>query len=174
MAVLVEAISVVVPIAVLEAKYPGGVAQYERDCTNHTFCADANLTSIRFMLSTDVKRFIERLTARGLDFVAAGSCVDIVVVDQHQGPTAPCAWIEGGHQPEGYAAVWMGGTEPGELAHPEGWTPTQSSQLEFASHSDMDRFLRLGRTSRVDIVVDFKTGRQVYIGRSFPEQRSQS
>ena len=31
MAVLVEAISVIVPIAILDSKYPDGRSQYERD-----------------------------------------------------------------------------------------------------------------------------------------------
>jgi hypothetical protein len=72
MCVLVEAISVVVPIAVLEKKYPRGAAQYERDCPNGTYCADEHLTRVGFMVPGDVGAFVERLSRLGLVFQLDG------------------------------------------------------------------------------------------------------
>jgi DNA-binding transcriptional regulator YiaG len=43
MGVLVECISVIVRCSSLEEKYPGGVAAYEADAPNRTFCTDEHL-----------------------------------------------------------------------------------------------------------------------------------
>ena len=66
MSIVIEAISVVVPIAVLESKYPGGAARYESDCPNGTYCADEHLSRIGFMVPADVRAFVEHLSHLGL------------------------------------------------------------------------------------------------------------
>jgi hypothetical protein len=166
MSVLVEAISVVVPIPVLEAAYPGGLAQYERDCPNGTFCADEQLTRIGFMTPADVGAFVERLESLGIVHQRDGRAADLVVVDQIHGPTSQCDWIEGGRHPDGYSAVWRAGTVPGWFAHPKGWRIGQSSQLIFAPDAEADeRFLRLARDKNLETVLDYETGKQLYIGR---------
>jgi len=166
MCVLVEAISVVVPIVVLERKYPGGAAQYERDCPNGTYCADENLARVGFMVPGDVGAFVERLSRSGLVFQLDGRSVDIVVVDQLHGPTTLCDWLESGRHPDGYSAAWLAGIEAGALAHPPGWTPAQSAAMKFVpNESARDRFLILANEENLDTVLDYETGKQSYRGR---------
>ena len=166
MSVLCEAISVIVPINVLEVKYPGGLAAYSRDRPNATYCADVHLTRVGFMVPDDVRNHVQRLMSKGLIHVQAGKAADIVVVDQFQGPTTPCDWINGGIYAAGYSAVWASGTKPGALAHPSGWTPETSRGMNFTPNDEVDeRLLRLGMTGRLDTFLDFKTGKEVYIGR---------
>ena len=169
MSVLVEAISVIVPLTVLEAKYPGGAAQYERDCPNATYCADEHLSRVGFMAPEDVGIYVGRLERLGLLHVHESRAVDFVVVDQLKGPTTQCDWIEGGKHPDGYSAVWRAGTVPGWFAHPKGWKPGQSSQLTFTPNEEAEeRFLRLARDRGLETLLDYKTGKQVYIGRVDP------
>jgi hypothetical protein len=166
MSVLVEAISVVVATAVLEKKYPGGAAQYERDCPNVTFCADEHLTRIGFMVPGDVGAFVVRLSRLGLVFQRDGRSADIVVVDQLHGPTTLCDWLESGRHPDGYSAAWLAGTEPGALAHPPGWTPAQSAAMNFVSNeSARDRLQVLANEENLETVLDYETGKQVFRGR---------
>ena len=113
MSVLAEAISVVVQLSTLNTKYPGGADQYQRDCLNNSYCADQYLARVGFMTPADVKQFVAHLENSGMVFVRDGRVVDIAVVDQFQGLTAPCDWLGGGRHPDGYSAVWYAGTIPG-------------------------------------------------------------
>jgi hypothetical protein len=123
MSVLCEAISVIIPISVLDTKYPGGMDAYRRACPNATFCADLHLTRVGFMVPDDVRRFVERLLAARLIHLQRRSALDLVVVDQLRGPTTPCEWLMAGRHPAGYSAAWLSGTSPGALAHPNGGHP---------------------------------------------------
>jgi hypothetical protein len=166
MSVLIEAISVIVPRLVLEAKYPGGVSQYEQDCPNGTYCADEHLSRVGFMAPPDARGFIEGLEQLGFIHVKHGQAVDLVVVDQFRGPTTRCDWIEGGRYPNEYSAVWLAGTIPGGFVHPSGWRVGQSSKMHFTPNSEVDeRFVRLAREKNLETLLDYKTGKQVYVGR---------
>jgi hypothetical protein len=107
MSVLCEAISVIIPISVLDTKYPGGMDAYRRACPNATFCADLHLTRVGFMVPDDVRRFVERLLAARLIHLQRRSALDLVVVDQLRGPTTPCEWLMAGRHPAGYSAAWL-------------------------------------------------------------------
>jgi hypothetical protein len=102
MSVLVEGISVIVQESTLTRLYPGGVEQYESDCPNATFCRDGYITRVGFMAPPDVKRFVQQLVSHGLQFHDAVEFIDIAVVDQHQGPTSKCRWLEAGKHPAGF------------------------------------------------------------------------
>lgn len=93
MAVLLEAISVYVPCEALEERYPGGVAAYERDAPNATYCSDGTLTRVAFMAPQDVKLFVRRLENRGLNYAEAGRAKDIAVAEWDVGLLTPCDWI---------------------------------------------------------------------------------
>jgi hypothetical protein len=166
MSVLAEAISVIVPVSVLEAKYPGGFTAYVRDCPNGTFCADEHLTRVGFMVPADVDHFTQRLVHTGFTYLRDGYAEDFVVVDQHHGLTTPCEWLEGGKFPEGYSAVWLAGTT-GRFRYPNGWTPAQSKGLKFFAADHKERILELDSTGST--VLDLDTGRERYIGRAFPD-----
>src|SRR5439155_1704295 len=90
MAVLVEAITVVVRCSTLDEKYPGGAAEYQVDAPNRTFCTDGELTAFAFMHPDDVGSHIERLRQEGIRFMNDdGSSDEIAVVDRTVGPTTP-------------------------------------------------------------------------------------
>ena len=166
MSVLVEALSVIVRCTTLEAKYPGGVEGYRRASPNRTFCADENLTRIGFMVPADAQRWIDHLVTVGLSFAVEGMAGEIVLIDQLTGPTKPCRWLKGGKNPRGFSAVWLAGTEPGELAHPPGWTPNQSASFtRVPTNAVADRVLHMTSVSGVDVLLDFKSGKEVYVGR---------
>lgn len=167
MSVIAEAISVVVRRDVLAAKYPGGFAAYQRDCPNRTFCFDDNITRVGFMAPTDVESFVRRLTSVGFVHLRDGRSVDICVVDQNRGPTAPCDWLDGGKHPDGYSAVWLKGTVPGTMFAPSGWRPSQSRGLTFVPTEEApERLLGLANEDGLETHLDFKSGKQVFIGRS--------
>ena len=169
MSVLAEAISVIIRRTSLDHRYPGGAEQYWRDCPNQTFCADGYLTRVGFMAPEDVGAFIDYLSRHGLVHVRNRSSVDISVVDQFRGATAPCDWLEVRLLEEGYSIAWLAGTEPKLLSYPPEWTPERSPSLQFVDTDEAkEGLLRLGSESKVGIVLDYKTGKQVYIGRVTP------
>jgi hypothetical protein len=48
-----------------------------------------------------VGKFLDGLKTGGLTFLRDGKCIDIAVIDQQQGPTRPCDWIECARVPFG-------------------------------------------------------------------------
>jgi len=167
MGVLVEALSVLVPVSLLEEKYPGGVEGYRLHAPNGTFCTDGHLTRIGFMAPPDVKDFIGSLEALGLVFHDGKQFVDVAIVDQNQGPTSPCSWLQAARNPRGFGVAWLKGTSPSPMAAPPGWTIDQSSQLTFVPNAEAgSRTLPLGRENSMDILLDFATGREIYVGRT--------
>ena len=90
MAVLVEALSVIVRREAIVRKDSGGWSAFVAAVSNPTFCADFELVRVGFMHPDDVGGFIRRLNARGLTFLDGHeNAVDLVVIDQREGPTTP-------------------------------------------------------------------------------------
>jgi len=165
MAVLVEALSVIVRNATLESLYPGGVSGYAADCPNRTFCSDGVLTRVGFMTPDDVGAFLERLETRGLVFLHDGVAADIAVVDQHEGPITICDWLAVGEDAAGIRCCWLRGTARGALATPAGWTPDQ--RLTFVPTGEMDRRMTFVESrDGVDVWRDEATGKPRYAGRT--------
>jgi hypothetical protein len=131
MSVLVEAINVIVCNETLERKYPGGLAAYEGDCPNRTFCADDYVTRVGFMRPEEVQAFVNQLVSLGLVFHDGEQFIDIAIVDQTVGLTAPCEWLEVGKFPEGWVGCWLAGTQDEWTAFPEGRTPESVREADF-------------------------------------------
>jgi hypothetical protein len=166
MSVLVEALNVIVPVAVLNAKYKGDAVAYGRDCPNRTFCTDGYLTRVGFMTPCDVQSCVEGLERSGFVHRRGGDAAEMGVVDEYRGPTCPCPWIQGGRHRDGYSAVWLTGGVPGPFAHPPGWKVGHLSNLVFTpTEETKDRFFTLALEDNVETVLDLKTGKQQYIGR---------
>lgn len=168
MSVLVEAINVIVCKETLERKYPGGLLAYERECPNETFCADDHLTRVGLMSHVHVQKFIDRLVSFGFVFYNGEKFVDVAVVDQTIGLTAPCDWLQAGKFPEGFAGCWLAGTEdtwtafpnhrtPQDMLATNMWLPAQGEQ-EFVGHA-----------GNLTVFRDTKTGRLSYTARAFDE-----
>src|SRR5262249_38941529 len=147
MSVLVEVISVIVRKITIQQKYPGGLPRYQEECPNRTFCMDEYLTRIGFMTPVDVGSFVGSLQVEGLVFSQNGKFIDIAVVDQRTGLTAGCDWLQFGKHPAGFSMCWLGGTEPGKVAVPEGWSlenshSTRSHFVDNLAFDDRLKFLR--------------------------------
>ena len=166
MGVLAEAISVMVPVSVLDAKYPGGRVQYVDDAPNATYCCDCHLTRIGFMVPEDVQRFVGYLATCDIRHIVAGKSVDCVVVDQTRGPTAPCEWLEFAVHEAGFGIAWIKGTPAQPMYAPDAWSIEQSQQVEFVAGADVpDRLVPLAREDGNDVYLDLATGREGYVGR---------
>ena len=73
MAVLVEAISVIVRRDAIDRRFSGGWREFLNAVPNNTFCADEDLARVGFMTPQDVEAFVRRLDCGGLTFVRKGS-----------------------------------------------------------------------------------------------------
>lgn len=128
MAVLIEAISVVVRTDAVLAKFSGGWEAFKAQVPNRTLCADKELARVGFLEPADMAEFVAALERGGLVHVADGQAVDFVVADQRQGLSAPCAWANFGHMHFGgdpakrIAACRFAGSTNTQLVAPPGWT----------------------------------------------------
>src|SRR5215218_3294177 len=107
MAVLVEGISVILRRDAIARRYRGGWPAFVADKSNSTLCADSEIARVGFMHPDDVRAFLGQMEILGFVFLdQTGTAVDMVVVDQREGPTTPCTWIEFFRQniPGGYVS----------------------------------------------------------------------
>ena len=174
MAVLVEAISVVIRKAAIHEKYPGGWDAFTENAPNQTLCADSSLARVGFMTPIDVETYIKYLEKKGLTFLEDGEACDFVVVDQQRGFTSPCKWAAFGHvnlddDPAKRVAGCrlLGG--PGEpLLQPYGWKyeGSLSQTYGFVPVGSEDKSLKfLRHEDGMDVYLNLLTGKEVYMGR---------
>lgn len=93
MAVLVEGLSVVVRNEALDVKFQGGSHRFQDGLSNESICFDNELTCVHLHSPAEVEGFVGWCESMGLTFARNGQCMDIVVVDQRNGPTLKCDWI---------------------------------------------------------------------------------
>lgn len=164
MSVLCEALSVVVRQDVVARAYGGSVGQFRADCPNTTLCEDGYLLRVGFMRPDDVGLWVRWLQRNGLVFVQDGRCVDIAVVDQHHGPTAPCDWLEFRQGEGGPPRCWRRGSPEGELATPTGWIWKPETFTYVPNEEVPQRLVYLGNRHAVDVYHDTATGKEQHIG----------
>lgn len=166
MAVLIEALNVIVRNQAIERAYPGGLAGYASDCPNLTFCADEHLSRVGFMTPVDAGLFIRRLENRGLVWNRGGQAVDLVVVNMLTGPTTECGWIMLGQVQDILHWCERPGTFTGRVRVPEGWTPRHVECQETMPPGEFEalRFLEVRGGLDVYIGAD---GKEWYLGRAF-------
>jgi hypothetical protein len=171
MAVLIEAISVVMRGSALEEKYPGGWSAFERDPPNRTLCADGELVRVGFMDPREVAAFVARLKGHGLVFAGDAEDSDFVVIDQNRGPTTACPWVEASRVYLDDAksrritvAYLVGSTSPGFVS-PDGWSYEDSlfAQDSFVESGDPSGRLRYLRTEAgLDVFLDEARGCEMF------------
>jgi hypothetical protein len=174
MAVLVEGISVIVKRDAIVAVYPGGWDAFVSGVPNQTLCADTELARVSFMTPQDVETFLKHLEHVGLRFMVEGKSIDMVVVDQSEGPTTPCDWLQFGRVglSDGsgeVAACRTPGSRDARIALPEGWVFGESltRQSSFVPNADLPgrvKFLR--REGNLDVFLDLATGKELFVGRT--------
>ncbi len=164
MAVSLVFINVLVQVAVIEAKYPGGLDAYRRDCPNRTFICDGRLTRVGFMNSVDTGRFVERLEARGLVPMEGTTWKDVAIVAQPAPfPTQACPWIATGRMRgvADFACLRDEVGDPGEIffSATENRVVPVRDDYYFAPFANAVEELRILRTEgRIDICFDPVTG----------------
>jgi hypothetical protein len=172
MAVLVEAISVIVRCDAIKARYPGGWEAFRHGVPNVTLASDMEIARVGFMTPTDVEAYVRDLEIIGLVFIRDGGSIDIAVVDQQRGLTKPCAWLDWGHVSiDGgrVAACRLKGSKMMTLATPEGWKHegSLSHTYGFVPTGSEAKSLELIETREgTDVYRDRLTGRLVYVGRT--------
>jgi hypothetical protein len=143
MPVLIEGISVVIRVEVLNKLYPGGVEQFSKDAPNGTLCSDGELVKVSFMSPLDVGALVDELESHGIVYINKGDdvdkkAVDVVVVDQQMGFCASCDWAVSEHEdwegdPDKPVRVCrMAGSTINEVAAYPGWEYERSLSAQFS------------------------------------------
>ena len=175
MAVLVEALSVIVRADRLLEVYADDWEGFKADVPNKTLCADGELVRVGFMAPDDAKSFIAMLESRGLRYLVDGQTGDIAVFDQRQGPLDTCDWAEFGHieiageGPQQLAAVRLKGSNLKMIVRPEGWeykTSLSASHLFVALPEVEKKMKHLGSENGTEKYLNLETGKTFYIGRT--------
>lgn len=174
MAVLVEAISVIIRADALRDKFPGGLDAFMTILPNRTFCFDGELARIGFMTPQDVNTFVVQLEQAGLVYMREGKTVDLSVVDQHQGPFMPGDWLQFGHVNINgtggrVAACRLAGSQSHVINFPDDWKfeGSLSDSGHFVPNQDIGKNLEFLRSENgVDVYLNKTTGKEVYTGRT--------
>jgi hypothetical protein len=177
MAVLIEAISVVMRGDAVLGAFGGDWEAFARSVPNRTLCADGDLARVGFMSPQDAERYVKSLEARGPRYIEDGQAKDMVVVDQLGGPAVPCAWVEFGHvllsgNQQRVVACRLAGSDNRRLFKPDGWTfeRSLSASFEFAPEREAARALKfLRHENGLDVYWSELGGREVYVGRTSDE-----
>lgn len=169
MAVLVECLTLIVPVSVLEARFPGGLAGYAQAVPNGTFCHDGVLTRVAFQTPDQVDAWLELLLRHGWTVLEHDRWVDAAVVDQAHGLTSSCDWLAFGQCFEqGIAFVAAPHEDPVRctVVAPPGWTGGGADEA-FAIPADevADRMEWIGEQDGLLAFRDRLTGRVGYIPR---------
>jgi hypothetical protein len=172
MAVLIEAISVVIRVDSIQRQFSGGWPEFKKSVPNRTLCDDNEIARVGFMTPADVQAFVRVLESRGLTHLRDRTAADCVVVEQMHGPCNACEWIEFGsvmieeHQVD---AGRLKGSTVRQLATPEGWTfeNSLSCSFGFVPKGELDKSLRLlRREDDLEIYWNALAGKEVYVRRA--------
>lgn len=181
MAVLIEGISIIIKLPVIEDKYPGGVEGFKREVPNYTYCADDHLVRIGFMTPVDVEDFCKHLEDHGFIYHVDGVSQDLIVVDQQSGPMVSCEWLFFGNAflenekirkvnfaavPEEIDGPFVG---PREIAEPEGWEweGSLSQSFGFAPTEHVDKTMTyLGHDNGLDVYFSKLSKKVNYVWRA--------
>ena len=175
MAVLIEAISVVIKRSVIDQKFPGGWEAFVEDCPNRTLCADSTLARVGFMTPVDVESYVKQLEKIGFIYIQAGEAIDLVVADQQRGLLANSKWVkfsygnfDGDPSKRVAGCQIIDGVEKTLIA-PDGWKyeGSLSQTFSFTPTEHVDKSLKfLRHEDGLDVYLSKLTGKEVYIGRT--------
>jgi len=180
MAVLVEAISVIVRKESIDTYHEGGWNSFLANIPNRTMCTDGELVRVGFMSPPEVKKFVDHLEAKGLNFLkppkrfwlfkATRHMSDIAVIDARQGLTMPCEWIAFESVPLGdtddkVSACWLATGRVGKthVATPSGWEYKNSLTFSFFEDDEIGaRLVFLRNENGLDVYRDLETGKELF------------
>ena len=173
MAVLIEAISVVIRADALVKKFPGGWEAFKFIVPNKTLCADDEIVRVGFMNPKDVEFFINKLESAGLEFIREGDAIEIAVADQMHGLTSKCKWLEFGHvniggTDQSVAACRLAGSNIMQVVFPPDWKyeGSLSSNFSFTPNKHIKGLKYLRHENGLDVYLNPITGKEMYAGRT--------
>ena len=160
MSILVEAITVVFMNAIADKHIQGGVDAVKINAPNSTFRTDGLISAISFMDPESTGHFVDTLLNIGMEFVEDGVAQDIVVLDQHRGPTAQCDWIGFNQNADGNSIAWLVGHPQGDMAVYDNWPPNNDLMFREGQVGETMKFLR--EEDGLDIYLDLETGQECF------------
>ena len=160
MSILVEAITVVFMNATAHRHIQGGVDSVQKIAPNSTFRTDGLISAISFMDPESTGNFVDTLLNVGMGFVEDGVAQDIVVLDQHRGPTAQCDWIGFNQNAGGNSIAWLVGHPQGDMAVYDNWTPNNDLMFRDGQVGETMKFLR--EEDGLDVYLDLETGQECF------------
>ena len=162
--------------ATVETKFPGGLAAYERECPNGTFCSDGKICRVAFMVEADAREFAAWLERSGLSGPAAGEASDIALVDGHVNCLEPCDWLEVdlrtfadayGRQ-QGVTLAWLRGDNAATFTAPAWWKPGEVEPIPRADLPDNYELVDVTRYEGGGSIAAYRhraTGKMFYLPR---------
>ena len=172
MAILIEAISVIIKLNKIIELYPHGWEAFLKNAPNQTICADQHIVRIGFMSPVDVEAFIKNLESLGFEYVKDDKSQDIAVADQLHGFSIPCGWAEIGNvniDGNNIKACRAVGDDTGQLITPDNWQydGSLSQTYTYAPTEQVDKSLKfLRHENGLDVYLNTVTGAEVYLGRT--------
>jgi hypothetical protein len=172
MAVLAEAISLIVRIDAIGVRLRGGPEAFPDLVPNETLACDGEIARVGFMAPVDVGGFIARLEALGLVFLRDGEAQDMAVADQQFGLTSRCAWLGFGRVSLGgnvVSACQMRGSTSQQIFTPEGWVfeGSLSQTFTFVPNGRVEKSIDYeGRENGLDLFRSRLTGKRGFTGRT--------
>lgn len=171
MAVLVEAISVIIKKTSINQKFRGGWPVFKENIPNQTLCDDGVLIRIGFMSPYDVGAYTHYLEQNGLTFLRSKQAQDLVVVDQLRGPTTACDWIKLGYiqLSEHRIRLLVAGLSDADFESvdvPDSWTEEKSisARPNFVPNGKTQDELEYSRTENgIKVFKNKRTGKEVFI-----------
>ena len=175
MAVLIEAISVVIRRDALRRTLGSNWERFKLTVPNETMCADDELVRIGFMTPQDVEHYVKFLQAESLSHSQEHGVTTFVVVDQMRGPLTQCDWIEFGHvsldgdAKKRVAACRLKGSTSNTVIMPDGWKfeTSLSASYGFVPSAATEKALKFLRNENgLDVYRSELSGKEVYVGRT--------
>lgn len=160
MSILVEAITVAFRNATADRHIQGGVHAVKTIAPNSTFRTDGLVSAISFMDPESTGNFVDTLLNVGMEFVEDGVAQDIVVLDQHRGPTAQCDWIGFNQNADGNSIAWLVGHPQGDMAVYDNWFPHNDLMFRDGQVEETMKFLR--EEDGLDVYLDLETGQECF------------
>lgn len=142
MAVLIEAVSVIIRREAIQSRYSGKWQSFLRESPNNTRCSDGEIVRIGFFTESAARIFVSQLEQRGLIFRCEGQAKDIALMDQLHGPSCPVPWLEYGQVLIGQdkiSACWAKGSASKQIIVPDNWRFEGSlSEKQSFAHANGD------------------------------------
>ena len=179
MAVLIEAISVVVRNETILEKYPRGMRGFWLDCPNGSVCTDEYVTRVGFRDTDWVTGFVGHLEDLGFEVMREGEFVDVAIVDHVLGLRHPCRWLTVSDHPDGLRIAMLRGDLHPRVAKPSGWR-YENSVSEWVNrvaaagvHPDENGVMDIDRVSHIthgDRTMDIAPGLLEVLGEESDDE----